>query len=242
MQVFDESIDKYSGSPPVSLNVIDPTALPNHLDENGKCVRLFPHSAMKSNTIFEVVRASGGHTAWADKHPAYDLVNGPSGKGVEDLFTPEITNVGALDNTVSVVCTVNNDALKVQGILNEIKGLKHDGTPGPGVPAVFGMNFQAVSVGQKLSRDNSDGSCIADKTFTGQAGGYTDGAGTPTAMHRVWEALRPAAHQCGVPDRRSGRAFCSPCCAADRLRPACQPASWPARTAGHPSESDRSAA
>jgi len=182
VQVFDESIDKYSGSPPVSLNVVDPTALPNHLDENGKCVRLFPHNAMKSNTIFEVVRASGGHTAWADKHPAYDLVNGPSGKGVEDLFTPEITNVGGLDNTVSVVCTVNNDALKVQGILNEIKGLKHDGAPGPRVPAVFGMNFQAVSVGQKLSKDNSDSSCIADTTFTGQAGGYTDGAGTPTAV------------------------------------------------------------
>jgi len=180
MQVFDESIDKYSGSPAVSLGVIDPTALPNHLDENGKCVRLFPHQAMKTNTIFEVVRSEGGHTAWADKHPAYDLVNGPSGKGVEDLYTPEITNVGGLDNTVSVVCTVNNDALKVQGILNEIKGLKHDGTPGPGVPAVFGMNFQAVSVGQKLANDNSDGSCIADTKFTGQKGGYKDGAGTPT--------------------------------------------------------------
>src|SRR6267154_2296084 len=157
MQVFDESIDKYAGNPPVSLNVIDPAALPNRLDENGKCVRLFPHSAVKSNTIFEVAKANGGHTAWADKHPAYDLVNGPSGKGVDDLYTPEITNVGGLDNTVSVVCSVHNDALKVQGILNEIKGLKHDGTPGPGVPAVFGMNFQAVSVGQKLSKENSDG-------------------------------------------------------------------------------------
>src|SRR2546430_9510569 len=93
MQVFDESIDKYAGNPPVSLNVIDPAALPNHLDENGKCVRLFPHSAMKSNTIFEVVRASGGQTAWAEKHPAYDLVNGPSGKGGEELFTPEIPNI-----------------------------------------------------------------------------------------------------------------------------------------------------
>jgi type I phosphodiesterase/nucleotide pyrophosphatase len=182
MQVFDESIDKYSGNPPVSLNIIDPTTLPNHLDENGKCVRLFPHSAMKSNTIFEVVKAKGGHTAWADKHPAYDLVNGPSGKGVDDLYTPEITNVSGLDNTVSVVCTVNNDALKVQGILNEIKGLKHDGTTGPGVPAVFGMNFQAVSVGQKLAKDNSDGSCAADTMFTGQPGGYTDGAGNPTAV------------------------------------------------------------
>jgi hypothetical protein len=180
MQVFDESIDKYSGTPPVSLNVIDPTALPNHLDENGKCVRLFPHEAVKSNTIFEVVKANGGHTAWADKHPAYDIANGPSGKGVDDLFTPEITNVGGLDNTVSVVCTVNNDALKVQGILNEIKGLKHDGTPGQGTPTVFGMNFQAVSVGQKLEKDNGNGTCTADTTFTGQPGGYKDGSGTPT--------------------------------------------------------------
>jgi Type I phosphodiesterase / nucleotide pyrophosphatase len=182
MQVFDESIDKYSGNPPVSLNVIDPTALPNHKDANGNCVRLYPHQALKTNTIFEVVKANGGHTAWADKHPAYDLVNGPSGKGVDDLYTPEITNVGGLDNTVSVICTVNNDNLKVQGILSEIKGLKHDGTPGPGVPVVFGMNFQAVSVGQKLEKDNSDGSCMADTMFNGQPGGYTDGAGTPTAV------------------------------------------------------------
>jgi predicted AlkP superfamily pyrophosphatase or phosphodiesterase len=182
MQVFDESIDQYSGNPPLSLDKIDPTALPNHRDEDGNCVRLYPHNAIKSNTIFEVVKAHDGHTAWADKHPAYDLVNGPSGKGVDDLYTPEITNVGGLDNTVSVVCTVNNDALKVQGILNQIKGLSHDGTPGPGVPAVFGMNFQAVSVGQKLANDNSDGSCVADTTFAGQKGGYTDGAGTPTAV------------------------------------------------------------
>jgi len=180
MQVFDESIDKYSGTPPVSLNVIDPTALPNHLDENGKCARLFPHEAVKSNTIFEVVKANGGHTAWADKHPAYDIANGPSGKGVDDLFTPEITNVGGFDNTVSVVCTVENDQKKVAGILNEINGLRHDGKPGTGnAPAVFGMNFQGVSVGQKLSTDNAAGGCAND-SFTGKPGGYKDGLGTPT--------------------------------------------------------------
>jgi hypothetical protein len=182
MQVFDESIDKYSGSPPtqVSLNIIDPNALPNHLDENGNCVRLFPHQAMKSNTIFEVVKANGGHTAWADKHPAYDIANGPSGKGVDDLFTPEITNFNGFDNTVSVVCTVENDQKKVQGILNEIKGLRHDGTPGTGTPTVFGMNFQGVSVGQKLSTDNAAGGCTDDTMFTGKPGGYKDGSGTPT--------------------------------------------------------------
>src|SRR5882762_7182949 len=180
--VFDESIDKYSGNPPVSLNVIDPAALPNRLAENGKCVRVFPHNAIRSNTIFEVVRSAGGHTAWADKHPAYDLVNGPSGKGVEDLFTPEITNVNGFDATASVVCTVADDQKKVDAIINEIHGLKHNGTSGHGVPAVFGMNFQAVSVGQKLAKDNKDGSCIqdVDPKLNGQPGGYKDGSGTPT--------------------------------------------------------------
>ncbi len=194
MMVFDESIDKYTGNPPVSLNVIDPTTLPNRLDENGKCVRVFPHNAIRSNTIFEVVRSEGGLTAWADKHPAYDLVNGPSGKGVDDLYNPEITNNNGFDATGSVVCTVNNDSLKVLAILNEIHGLNHDGTPAPGVPAVFGMNFQAVSVGQKLAKDNKNGSCVADTTFTGQPGGYKDGAGTPTdvlayALQKTDEAL-----------------------------------------------------
>lgn len=182
MMVFDESIDKYN-SQNVSLNVIDPTKLPHHRDQNGNCVRLWPHNALRTNTIFEVVRESGGHTAWEDKHPAYDLVNGPSGKGVEDLYTPEITNVGGLDNTHSVVCTVNNDQLKVQGIINEIHGLRHDGTHGPGVPEVFGMNFQGVSVGQKLAIDNYDGSCVADNGgLNGQPGGYTDGSGTPSTV------------------------------------------------------------
>ena len=180
--VFDESIDKYNAQN-VSLNMIDPAKLPRIRDAHGNCVALWPHSALRTNTIFEVVKASGGRTAWEDKHPAYDLVNGPSGTGVDDLYTPEVTNVGGLDNTHSVVCTAHNDQLKVQGILNEIHALTHDGKPSPGVPAVFGMNFQSVSVGQKLSADNYDGSCLTDTgSLVGKPGGYTDGSGTPTAV------------------------------------------------------------
>ena len=192
--IFDETIDVYN-SENVSLDMIDPTHLPRRL-ANGNCVPVYPHDAIKSNTIFEVVKAAGGHTAWADKHPAYDLVNGPSGHGVDDLYTPEISNAPGFDATVSVVCTVENDQKKVQGVLNEIHGLRHDGTPGPGVPAVFGMNFQAVSVGQKLAKDNSDGSCVddVDPKLNGQPGGYTDGAGTPSevlnyGLQRTDEAL-----------------------------------------------------
>jgi predicted AlkP superfamily pyrophosphatase or phosphodiesterase len=181
--VFDESIDVYN-SANVSLNIIDPKKLPRRLDSEGNCVLVYPHNAIRTNTIFEAVKAAGGTTAWADKHPAYDLVNGPSGKGVDDLYTPELTNAPGFDNTVSVVCTVENDQLKVQGIINEIHGLKHDGTPGAGVPTVFGMNFQGVSVGQKLEKDNASGGCTddTDPKINGQPGGYKDGSGTPTAV------------------------------------------------------------
>jgi len=181
--VFDESIDLYNKHN-VSQDVLDPTKLPRFRDQFGNCGPLFPHMALRTNTIFEVVKGRGGHTAWADKHPAYDLVNGPSGTGVDDLYTPEITNVGGLDNTHSVVCTAANDAKKVKAILNEIKGLSHDGKQNPGVPAILGMNFQAVSVGQKLVTDNFDHSCAidTDPMINQQPGGYMDGSGTPSAV------------------------------------------------------------
>lgn len=42
--------------------------------------------------MFEVIREAGMRTAWCDKHPAYDILNGPSGAGIQDLFTPEINS------------------------------------------------------------------------------------------------------------------------------------------------------
>src|SRR5271157_1607460 len=79
---------------------------------------------------------------------------------------------------------MQNDALKVQAVLNEIHGLSSDGLKKVGIPAVFGMNFQAVSVGQKLSIDNKAGGCTTDTdpAINGQPGGYLDGAGTPSAV------------------------------------------------------------
>lgn len=92
--------------------MIDPTKLPRIRDKYGNCVALYPHGALRTNTIFEVAKSKGWRTAWADKHPAYDLVNGPSGKGVDDLYTPEITNVNGFDATGSVVCTLKTTRRK----------------------------------------------------------------------------------------------------------------------------------
>src|ERR1700720_1780705 len=97
--IFDESIDVYVNG--VSQNKIDPNALPRYIDAQGHCSPLYPHNAIRTNTVFEVIKEErAGRTAWADKHPAYDLVNGRSGKGVDELYTPEITNVGGYDNTL----------------------------------------------------------------------------------------------------------------------------------------------
>src|SRR5262249_13984877 len=56
-----------------------------------------------------------------------------------------------------------------QAVLNQIDGYDHDRTKKVGVPTVFGTNFQAVSVGQKLAVD----------PVTGLTGGYADVLGTP---------------------------------------------------------------
>jgi hypothetical protein len=66
------------------------------------------------------------------------------------------------------------DGLKVSAILNEIDGKNHDGTAPAPVPTIFGMNFQAVSIGQKLIYQH--GSLQLPYTTKG---GYTDSIGTP---------------------------------------------------------------
>ncbi len=165
---------------------INPAYLPR--DPKNNCAPVYPHQFLKSNTFFEVVKAGGGYTAWSDKHPAYDYVQGPSGKGVDDFWSPEInSNVVALPNVpgcspipdqgADLTAWTNSfqniqcyDTLKVQAVLNWIDGKKHDGSANAPVPSVFGMNFQAVSVGEKLV-----------EKATGATGGYLDALGTPSA-------------------------------------------------------------
>jgi Type I phosphodiesterase / nucleotide pyrophosphatase len=154
--IYDSSIDKNRDAVDAGGG-IDPKKLP--LDPTKECSPVFPHAFIRVNTIFEVIKRSGCRTAWADKHPAYDFVNGPSGTGVDDLFTPEVRAFRGVKNVESY------DDLKVAAILNQIDGKDHAGTRKVGVPVIFGMNFQAVSVAQKTS-----------------GGGYVDGSGQPSRI------------------------------------------------------------
>jgi hypothetical protein len=167
---------------------IDPANLPL-ARVNGVCTSVSPHKFLLTNTIFNVANNAGLYTAWSDKHPAYDIVNGPSGDGVMDLYTPEINTSAVPDpTTVSVAATDAYDQLKVQAVLNEIDGKTSDGKRSAPVPAIFGMNFQSVSVGQKLVDPVK--SCQRNPTSTCDSayvpGGYAPGTlkFTPSWLRR----------------------------------------------------------
>jgi len=72
-----------------ATSLIDPAQLPV---DPATCKPVYPHQYIKFNTVFEVARAAGLRTAWSDKHAAYEVLNGPSGAGIQDLFTPEINS------------------------------------------------------------------------------------------------------------------------------------------------------
>lgn len=149
---FDESLDKDNGH---GQDEIDPAKLPR--DPKHGCAPVYPHAFLRVNTVFEAVHDAGGYTAWIDKHPTYELVEGPSGHGVDDLFLPEIganyeglSDVKSRDITGSLARTEAYDDMKARAVVNEIDGRKHDGSAATEVPSVFGLNLQSVNVAQKI--------------------------------------------------------------------------------------------
>ena len=169
---------------------IDPKKLPR--DPFASCAPVYPWNFIRTNTIYGVIHSAHGRTAWADKHAVYAAVSGPTGTAnptnVDDYYSPDVNsdviallgvrtatglsceaipdpNGGAwTDSFENIQCY---DQLKVNAVLNWIRGRTHLGGASAPVPEIFGMNFQAVSVGQKLIE-------------AGVKGGYTDAAGTPT--------------------------------------------------------------
>jgi hypothetical protein len=191
---FDEGIDidktKLNGGAPPNvdggINSIDPKKLER--DPSHSCAPVYPWNFVRTNTIFGVVHQAHGYTAWADKHPSYSSVSGPGdGSNVDDYYSPEINSIpvalpgvpgcsplpdpGAATNSNAWTDSFQNiqcyDTLKVNAILNQINGKTHNGSALAPVPSLFGMNFQAVSVGEKL----------IEKSVKG---GYVDAQGTPT--------------------------------------------------------------
>jgi hypothetical protein len=53
---------------------------PNQLPVNGRGHVVYPHNFLQVNTIFNVAHDAGLYTAFSDKHPSYEIANGPSAK------------------------------------------------------------------------------------------------------------------------------------------------------------------
>ncbi len=174
---------------------INPTRLVR--DPFNNCSPVYPWNFVRTNTIYGVIHAAGGYTAWSDKHPVYAVVSGPTGtnspSNVDDYYAPEVNSdivpIPNFKTVTGVDCSSIPhaagddwttgfdsikcyDQLKVNAIVNEINGKTHLGDHNAPVPVILGMNYQAVSVGQKLIKG-------------GVKGGYTDAAGDPTPLCRV---------------------------------------------------------
>ncbi|HEY3989581.1 MAG TPA: alkaline phosphatase family protein [Acidobacteriaceae bacterium] len=194
---IDYDLTKLNGGAPGAdptnggITAIDPQRLTR--DPKAGCAPVYPWNFVRTNTIFGVVHNAGGYTSWYDKHPSYSAVAGPGGGSLNEYFSPEINSTvialpgystpagvscspipdpssfGASVWTNSFANIQCYDTIKVDGILNQIHGKDHNGNS-TRMPNLFGMNFQAVSVGQKLIEKGVG------------TGGYLDASGTPSEL------------------------------------------------------------
>jgi hypothetical protein len=160
------------------------------------CQPITPWDYLKVNTIFGVIHSAGLRTAWSDKHAIYSSFNGPGsgGASIDDFFAPEIDSQAVEPNGVPYptdtdwahddAATKQYDGYKVQAVLNELHGYDHSGTQKVGVPAILGMNFQTVSVAEKVDSpgtltENPDGTYTEGPT---ELAGYYPGGTTPRPL------------------------------------------------------------
>jgi hypothetical protein len=160
------------------------------------CQPIMPWDYLQVNTIFQVIHNAGMRTAWSDKHAIYTSFNGPGsgGMSIDDFFGPEIDSQAVEPNGVPYptdtdwahddAATKQYDGYKVQAVLNELDGYDHSGTQKVGVPAILGMNFQTVSVAEKVDSPstltrNPDGSYTEGPT---ELAGYYPGTTTPRPL------------------------------------------------------------
>ena len=160
------------------------------------CQPIQPWDYLKVNSIFGVIKAAGMRTAWSDKHAIYTSFNGhgSGGNAIDDFFGPEIDSQAVEPNGVPYptdtdwahddAATKQYDGYKVQAVVNELNGYDHSGARKVGEPAILGMNFQTVSVAEKVDSPstltkNPDGSYTEGPT---ELAGYYPGGTTPRPL------------------------------------------------------------
>lgn len=140
---------------------VDESKLP--LDPARGLAPVHPRHLMRVNTMFEVVRAAGGRTAWIDQHILYnDLLNGPSGKGLDDSRALERKGTAA-----SFEGYTGQDGRRVELLLNQIRGFDSTGKHKVGVPKLFGLGFISFGYFQKFEGYANARGGIGDRNLKG---------------------------------------------------------------------------
>ena len=158
---------------------LDTTRLP--LDPFHGCVPVFPHNLLRVNNIFEVIKATGGRTAWAgDSATLTDLYEGPSGNGLDEACGFEQS-----ESKGSVATSLANDDRRINILLRWIDGRDCAGSKKAPIPELFGMSFTSVGAAQ-AAKDMG----YRDVTGTPSAGLEKSLAFTDAAIGRIIEKLK----------------------------------------------------
>jgi len=72
---------------------IDSKKLPRDPFSNPPCQPVYPWQFIRTNSIYSVIHAAGGYTAWSDKHAVYAAVtgHGNNANNVDDYYAPTST-------------------------------------------------------------------------------------------------------------------------------------------------------
>lgn len=106
--------------------------------ENG-CGALQAHRLVRVNSIFDIVHAAGGRTVWADANAVYaDLLRGPSGTALDDVFTP----AGALEEKDRISGAEERDSECVDAMMRWIGA-------GSNVPQLSGLSLVGLDAAQR---------------------------------------------------------------------------------------------
>jgi Type I phosphodiesterase / nucleotide pyrophosphatase len=162
---IDKQPRMLSGGGDFDAGSIDPAKIP--LDPARHFAPVYPHNYLKVNTIFEIVHAAGRRTVLLEKHPSYEIASGPSGKGVDDMYCPEIdAPVSLIDGKLvdgysaaagtklqqiihNLPMVMVYDDMRVAALLREIGGQDWRGRARSGAPGLAVINLQTVNIAQK---------------------------------------------------------------------------------------------
>jgi hypothetical protein len=203
-EVIDKNFALISGGGNFDASSIDPSLLA--IDPTTNQV-VYPNQYLQVNTVFDVAHNAGLYTAFSDKHPAYQIANGPDPHAINDFYGPEINSTTALqlngtDQTINADALVN-DATQAATGLNITPGYNASvfatgpaGATQPDSIVVDGLNVY-VGYNNGAAKDGSSGSSTIalfqpgtngkwNVAFTWSIPGHNDGLKVDPSTHLVW--------------------------------------------------------